>query len=537
MNFRVKRNSIAILIGVMVLAFGSMVKAQDVQNNALKFGRLLRLIDSYYVDSTNVNDLTEKAIVEVLRNLDPHSVYISKEEVEKVNEPLQGNFEGVGISFNVFRDTLMVVNTIPGGPSEKVGMRAGDRIVNIDGKNVAGIGLKNADVYGFLLGKKGTKVELKIRRKGEPGLLDFTVIRDKIPINSLDASYMLNSNTGYIKLNKFSATTTQEFNDAIKQLKAGNKLQNLVLDLRGNGGGLLNAAIELADQFLPAYKLIVYTQGLHAEKKEYFATALGEFEQGRLAVLIDEGTASASEIVSGAVQDWDRGVVIGRRSFGKGLVQQPFMLNDGSMIRLTTAHYYTPSGRCIQKPYNNGVDEYQKDYLHRIEDGELFSKDSVVLNKSEKYTTKVSKRLVYGGGGIMPDIFIPLDTSKYYIYYNNLQRKNIIYPGVLDIMDKNRDNYVKQYPDFKTFNDKFSVTDAMVDDIITAGDKAGIKKDEKSVEFGRPLLKKLMKALIARDLFSTSEYFQVINSDDQEIKKAVDVLTTNGAYEKILSGK
>jgi carboxyl-terminal processing protease len=537
MNFNIKKAGPVFLAAVVILACASVLKAQDVQNDALKFGRLLRLIDSYYVDSTNVNDLTDKAIVEVLRNLDPHSVYISKEEVEKMNEPLQGNFEGVGISFNVFRDTLMVVNTIPGGPSEKVGMRAGDRITQVNGKNIAGIGLKNADVYDLLRGKKGTKVELKIKRKSEPGLLDFTVIRDKIPINSLDASYMLNSNTGYIKLNKFSATTTQEFNDAIRQLKTSNKLQNLVLDLRGNGGGFLTAAIELADQFLPSYKLIVYTQGLHAEKKEYFSTALGEFEQGRLAVLIDEGTASASEIVSGAIQDWDRGVIIGRRSFGKGLVQQPFMLNDGSMIRLTTAHYYTPSGRCIQKPYDDGVEEYQKDYLHRIQDGELFSKDSVVLNKSEKYHTKVSNRLVYGGGGIMPDVFIPLDTSKYYIYYNNLQRKNIIYPGVLDIMDKNRDNYVKQYPDFNTFNQQFTVNDAMVDEIISAGDQAGIQKDDKSIEFGRPLLRKIMKALISRDLFSTSEYFQVINSDDKEIEKAINVLTTHGAYEKILTGK
>ncbi len=565
MKFKYKIAGISILLGVMMVAGASELKAQDVQENTMKFGRLLRLVDSYYVDSTKIGDLTEKAIVEVLRNLDPHSVYISKEEVEKMNEPLQGNFEGVGISFNVFRDTLMVVTTIPGGPSEKVGLRAGDRIVQVDAKKIAAIGLKNTDVYDLLRGKKGTRVDLKIKRKGEPNLLDFTVIRDKIPINSLDASYMLDENTGYIKLNKFSATTTDEFFDAIKALKASSKLNSLVLDLRGNGGGYLTAAIELADQFLTAYKLVVYTSGLHAEKKEYSATPLGELEQGKLIVLIDEGSASASEIVSGAIQDWDRGVLIGRRSYGKGLVQQPFPLTDGSMIRLTTAHYYTPSGRCIQKPYTEGVDAYQKDYIHRIENGELFSKDSVVQNKAEKFLTKISKRTVYGGGGIMPDLFIPLDTSKYYIYYNTLNRKNVVYTGVLDIMDVNRESFKQKYTDFKTFNDKFEVTEEMVDKIIAAGDKIDADKliddgdgnpveakpeknpielkkvspkpDQKSIDFARPLLKKQMKALIARDLFSISEYFQIMNADDEAIKKAIEVINKRGEYERILSGK
>ena len=536
MNIRLKNTGVAILLGIMMLAGGSELKAQNVQENTLKFGRLLRLVESYYVDSTKVDDLTEKAIVEVLRNLDPHSVYISKEEVAKMNEPLVGNFEGVGISFNVYRDTLMVVTTISGGPSEKVGLRAGDRIVKVDAKNIAGIGLKNTDVYDLLRGKKGTKVDLTVKRKSEDELLDFTVIRDKIPINSLDASYMLDANTGYIKLNKFAATTTTEFFDAIKELKVNNKLNSLVLDLRGNGGGYLTAAIELADQFLTAYKLIVYTEGLHADKKEYSATPLGELEQGKLIVLIDEGSASASEIVAGAIQDWDRGVLIGRRSFGKGLVQQPFPLTDGSMIRLTTAHYYTPSGRCIQKPYDEGVDAYQKDYLHRIENGELFSKDSIIQNVSEKFATKVSKRTVYGGGGVMPDLFIPLDTSKYYAYYNNLIRKNVVYSGVLDIMDANRVEFVQKYPDFKSFSDKFEVSDEMIDKIIAEGEKEGVKKEEKSVEFARPLMKRQMKALIARDLFSMSHYFQIMNSDDEAIIKAMEVLTKKGAYEKILMG-
>lgn len=532
-----KHIGFSILIGATILIGSSESKAQDVQNSTMKFGRLLRLVDSYYVDTTNVDALTEKAIVEVLRSLDPHSVYISKEEVAKMNEPLQGNFEGVGISFNVFRDTLMVVATISGGPSEKVGIRAGDRIVSVGEKNIAGVGLKNSEVYDYLRGKKGTKVDLKVKRKGETNLLDFTIIRDKIPINSLDASYMLNDNSGYIKLNKFSATTSAEFLDAIKLLKASSKLNGLVLDLRGNGGGYLNTAYELADQFLAAYKLIVYTQGIHAEKKEYTSTATGELEEGRLVVLIDENSASSSEIVAGAIQDWDRGVLIGRRSFGKGLVQQAIPLTDGSMIRLTTAHYYTPSGRCIQKPYTEGVDEYQKDYIKRIESGELFSKDSVVENKSEKFATKVSNRVVYGGGGIMPDIFIPLDTSKYYAYYNTLSRKNIVYTGVLDIMDSHRNELKQNYPDFKTFSEKFEVTDEMIEKIIAAGEKEGVKRDEKSIEFARPLMKKQMKALIARDLFSMSHYFQIMNDDDEAIKKAIETLAKKGSYDKILSGK
>ncbi|HEY3372665.1 MAG TPA: S41 family peptidase [Prolixibacteraceae bacterium] len=544
MSFKYCKKGFSIVLGIMLLAGGSKLNAQDVENstmdvqgNAMKFGRLLRLVDSYYVDSTKVNDLTEKAIVEVLRSLDPHSVYISKDEVRKMEEPLQGNFEGVGISFNVFRDTLMVVTTIPGGPSEKVGLRAGDRIVSVDSKNIAGIGLKNPAVYDYLRGKKGSKVELAVRRKGESNLLDFVIIRDKIPINSLDASYMLNQNTGYIKLNKFSATTTSEFEEAIESLKTSAKLTNLVLDLRDNGGGYLNAATELADQFLSTSKQIVYTNGIHADKRTYDATNEGELEQGKLILLIDEGSASASEIVAGAIQDWDRGVLIGRRSFGKGLVQQPFPLTDGSMIRLTTAHYYTPSGRCIQKPYTDGIDAYRNDYQHRIEKGELFSKDSIVQNTALKYLTKISKRTVYGGGGIMPDVFIPLDTSKYYGYYNNLLRKNVVYTSVLDIMDANREKFVLKYPDFKTFDTNFEASDEMVDKIIADAEKEGVVKEEKSIEFARPLMKKQIKALVARDLFSLSQYFQVMNSEDETIQKAVEVLTKKGVYENILSGK
>lgn len=324
----------------------------------------------------------------------------------------------------------MVTSIIPGGPSEKVGIRAGDRIVEVDGKNIAGTSITNTDVFELLRGEKGTTVELKVHRRTNEDLLDFSIVRDKIPIYSLDASYMLDDDTGFIKLNKFSATTTKEFTQAMKELQAKN-MRNLILDLRGNGGGYLKTAIEIADQFLENNRLIVYTDGNNDPKREYKATSSGVFKDGSLVVLVDESSASASEIVSGAVQDWDRGLVIGRRSFGKGLVQKPYFLTDGSMVRLTTAHYYTPSGRAIQKPYQNGVEEYRREYLDRFSSGQLFSADSIRFPDSLKYQTLINGRDVYGGGGIMPDIFIPLDTSSYNQYYNRLRRNNIVITSYL----------------------------------------------------------------------------------------------------------
>src|SRR5690554_6462297 len=411
----------------------------------MKFGRLLRLIDGYYVDSANVDDLTEKAIVHMLGELDPHSVYISKDEVEKMNEPLQGNFEGIGISFNIFKDTLFVTTIIPGGPSEKVGIRAGDRITKVDNENIAGTGIQNSDVLNLLRGEKGTTVEVQILRRSTDGMLDFTIVRDKIPRYSLDASYMLDDETGFIKLNKFSATTTNEFTEAINELKSQN-MRNLILDLRGNGGGYLKTAIDISDQFLDNNKLIVYTDGHNDPKREYKATSGGIFKEGNLVILVDESSASASEIVSGAVQDWDRGLIIGRRAFGQGLVQKPYFLTDGSMVRLTTAHYYTPSGRGIQKPYKGGVEEYKRDYMDRFNSGQLFSADSIIFPDSLQYNTLVNGRKVYGGGGIMPDIFIPMDTSSYNQYYSRLRRNNIVYNFVLDYVDDNRQYLKKEFP-------------------------------------------------------------------------------------------
>ena len=521
------------IFSLVFLSFHFSSNAQGVQENSQKFGRLLRLIDSYYVDSTNISELTEKAIVSMLQELDPHSVYISKDEVERMNEPLQANFEGIGITFNILKDTLLVLSTVPGGPSEKVGLLAGDRIITIDGKNVAGVGLKNDDVMKMLRGEKGTRVDLQVQRRNSSQLLDFTIIRDKIPIYSLDASYMIDKETGYIKLNRFSASTIEEFKTAMEDLKKQN-IKNLILDLRGNGGGFLKAAIDLADEFLPNNKLVVYTEGVNNPKRDYRATAQGLFEEGKLVVLVNEGSASASEIVAGAIQDWDRGIIIGRRTFGKGLVQQPFYLTDGSMVRLTTAHYYTPTGRAIQKPYDNGINEYRNDYQRRLEHGEMFHADSISFPDSLRFRTLINGRTVFGGGGIMPDIFVSMDTSLMYRYYNRLQRNGIMNNFILDYVDKNRENLKKQFQDFSSFNKKFQITDDIIEAVVAMGEKEGIERDQESLNFTSDMMKKELKALVARDLFSRDHFFQIFNQDDKTILKALEVLKNQKMFNDLL---
>jgi carboxyl-terminal processing protease len=521
------------LLFLLLFSGQKEASAQESQANTLKFGRLLRLVESYYVDTTNINKLTEKAIVALLQELDPHSVYISREEVEKMNEPLKGNFEGIGVSFNIFRDTLLVVSTVPGGPSEKTGIMAGDRILSIDGQNVAGVGLTNNDVFEKLRGEKGTTVQLKILRKNVKELLDFAVIRDKIPINSLDAAYMLDKETGYIKLNRFSATTMEEFNAAMETLKK-EKMRHLVLDLRNNGGGYLKAATDLAEEFLPAGNTIVYTEGVNNPRKEFKATNSGSFETGKLVILINEGSASASEIVAGAVQDWDRGVLIGRRSYGKGLVQQPFYLTDGSMVRLTTAHYYTPSGRCIQKPYDQGVEEYRTDYQKRMENGEMFHADSISFADSLRYKTLGSGRTVYGGGGIMPDLFVPLDTSALFAYYNRLQRNNILYNYILGYLDTNRRDLLEKYPTFEKFNSRYTPGDDIIEGIVAAGEKDSIPRDQKSLDFTLPFMKREIRAHMARSLYSADHFYQIINEEDSMIRKALEVLGNQELFSQFL---
>ncbi len=527
------RLKLQFLVALIVIVGVIPAKAQLFEQNLKKLQMTWQLINAFYVDTVNQQKLTENAITGMLKSLDPHSVYISADEVKAMNEPLDGSFEGIGVAFNILDDTLMVVNPISGGPSEKVGIMSGDRIVIVDGDNVAGIGLKNSDVFKLLRGAKGTTVSLGIHRRGESDILTFMVERDKIPIFSVDAAYMAAPGIGYIRISRFAITTNDEFKSAMDKLN-GEGVNNLILDLRGNGGGYLKAAIDIADEFLKNKKLIVYTEGVTSSKKEHYSTNRGLSKDGKLIIMIDEGSASASEIVSGAIQDWDRGIILGRRSFGKGLVQRPFSLPDGSMIRLTVAKYYTPSGRCIQKDYTNGIDAYHMEVYERMKDGELFSKDSVRMADSLVYKTKNLNRTVYGGGGIMPDVYVPMDTSMYSDYYRDIVAKGILNRFVLNYVDDNRKMLESKYSYFDDFNSLFVVDKSLMSDLISAADKAGVKMNEKDYSKSKMHLKTQMKALIARDLWNTSEYFEVVNSLSKEYLKAVELIGNKTEYSKLL---
>ena len=483
-------------------------------------------IANLYVDEVDEDELVEDAIISMLKELDPHSTYSDPEEVRKLNEPLQGNFDGIGIQFNMATDTLFVIQPVSGGPSEKVGILAGDRIIEVNDTVIAGVKMSTEDVMRRLRGKRGTKVNVKIQRRGVKELLTFTITRDKIPVYSLDASYMVNDHIGYIRINRFAATTGKEFVDALHRLqKAG--MKDLILDLQGNGGGYLNAAIELADQFLGRKELIVYTEGRRNPRAEFDAKGDGDFLNGRLVVLVDEFSASASEIVTGAIQDWDRGVVVGRRTFGKGLVQRPVDLPDGSMIRLTVARYYTPSGRCIQKPYES-VEEYNRDLIDRYNRGEMLSADSIHFPDSLRYKTLRLGRTVYGGGGIMPDYFVPVDTAMYTDYYLALRDKGAIVQQNLKWVDAHRAEWLKRYKDFRHFDREFEITPAMLEELKALGKTLGAEYKEEEYQAALPLIKAQLKALIARDLWDMSEYFQIINRLSASMNKAVELLEKPG---------
>jgi carboxyl-terminal processing protease len=512
---------------LLFILIGQTSFSQYLQSDASKkFDALLQYIDYAYVDSTDNNMLVEDAIVAVLTELDPHSVYIPKEELKKMNEPLKGNFEGVGIQFNIYHDTLMVVSPISGGPSEKVGLRAGDKIIEVDGENIAGIGLQNSDVQKKLRGKKGSKVNVGIKRRGTKEILSFTITRDKIPIFSVDASYMATPEIGYIKVNRFAKNTITEFKTGLAQLKSQD-MKHLIIDLRGNGGGYLNTAIQLSDELIGDKKLVVYTEGSKAPKQEYYTTSRGGFEKGKLVILIDEGSASASEIVSGAIQDYDRGLIIGRRSFGKGLVQKPFSLTDGSAIRLTVARYHTPSGRCIQRPYDKGKEAYYKEFSRRFENGEYSNADSISFPDSLQFKTLNSARTVYGGGGIMPDIFVPIDTTMSSEYFGIVNRKGLINEFILDYMENNRAKLKEQYDDVASFKNLFNVEDEILTDFIEFAAKNEIEKNEEQIKKSKRLITIRLKALIARNLWNTSAFFQIANELNDSYLKAIETINSN----------
>jgi carboxyl-terminal processing protease len=509
-----------------VIVIGLMTNASLAQQAPGKLDYALQILKLTYVDTVNEKQLTDEAIRAMVKQLDPHSVYIPVEEMREMNEPLVGKFEGVGVQFNIHNDTIMVTQPIPGGPSEKLGIRAGDRIVKIDGEVVAGVKITNNDVFKRLRGAKGTKVTVSIYRRNVSELIEYTITRDQIPLFSMDAAYMVAPQIGYIKISRFADSTPEEFRTGLEKLKKQGAT-SLILDLQGNGGGYLNRAVELADEFLTDGKKIVYTRGRTTVPEDYNSTAIGGFEKGKLIVLIDESSASASEIVSGAIQDWDRGLIVGRRSFGKGLVQKPYQLNDGSMMRVTVAHYYTPSGRCIQKPYELGDDEdYDLDINNRYKHGELFYADSIHFADTTEYFTS-HKRLVRGGGGIMPDVFVPLDTSKSSAFYSDLLRKNVFNDFSLTYVDNNRNSLKSQYPDAIAFNAGYKVSDQLFKEFLDAAYKAGVKEDSAGLSTSGEMIRVQLKALISRNLWDTEAYFIVINSLNQPLQRAMSAIRDN----------
>ena len=528
----IKNNHYLRLFLALALGMSISLKSAAQQNpQAEKLDALLNMVSYAYVDSVDQKKITEDAIRALLKELDPHSVYIPSEDLKEVNEPLVGKFEGVGIQFNILDDTIMVTQTIAGGPSEKLGIRSGDRIVLINDTSVAGIGIKNNDVLKKLRGDKGTKVKVSIFRRGVTDLMAFSITRDKIPLYSVDAAYSVAPGVGYIKISRFADTTVEEFREALKKLKEDYQIQSLVLDLSGNGGGYLNRAIELADEFLSLGKRIVYTEGRNNPRQESYSTNTGGWEKGRLVVLVDENSASASEIVTGALQDWDRGLVIGRRTFAKGLVQKPYPLPDGSAVRLTIARYYTPSGRCIQKHYAPGDENYDMDISQRFEHGELYHADSIKFVDSLKYETN-GGRIVYGGGGIMPDVFVPLDTSQSSRYYDELRRAGVLNDFTLSYVDDNRANLLSQYKDVYAFKKNFQVTDDFINKFIAYAEKKSVKKDEQGIKTSDKLIRTQLKALIARDLWNVNAYYVIINDINQFVIKALESLEDN-TFEKM----
>lgn len=513
---------IIIFVFALAVAFGT--KAQQMPEHLLKLMYTGNIISNFYVDSPDNDKIAEEAVKAMLKELDPHSTYTDKKETKALLEQMQGSFSGIGIQYNMVSDTLYVIQTTPNGPSERAGILAGDKVVEVNDTVIAGVKMTRTDIMSRLRGKKGTQVKVGIVRRGINRLLEFNLVRDDISTETVDAAYMIDKKNGYIRITSFGAKTHNEFVAKLDSLK-GLGMRNLVLDLQGNGGGFLNAAVDIANEFLARESLVVYTEGRTTGRHDYMAQGGGRFLEGNVAVLVDETSASAAEILAGAIQDWDRGVVVGRRSFGKGLVQRPFELFDGSMIRLTIARYYTPSGRCIQKPYSDSI-KYEDDLMRRYNSGEMSSADSIHFADSLKTRTLRLGRTVYGGGGIMPDYFVPMDTTKYTAYHRALAAKGSIIQASLRYLDENREELVSKYRSIEEFDEKFVVDDRYMTILREQALKDSVELKGGDEELARtlPELKKQLKMYIARDLWDMSEFIMLYNKYSDSFQKAYELV-------------
>lgn len=513
-----------IIFFVFALTAALGTKAQQMPEHLLKLMYTGNIISNFYVDSPDNDKIAEEAVKAMLKELDPHSTYTDKKETKALLEQMQGSFSGIGIQYNMVSDTLYVIQTTPNGPSERAGILAGDKVVEVNDTVIAGVKMTRTDIMSRLRGKKGSQVKVGIVRRGINRLLEFNLVRDDISTETVDAAYMIDKKNGYIRITSFGAKTHNEFVAKLDSLK-GLGMRNLVLDLQGNGGGFLNAAVDIANEFLARESLVVYTEGRTTGRHDYMAQGGGRFLKGNVAVLVDETSASAAEILAGAIQDWDRGVVVGRRSFGKGLVQRPFELFDGSMIRLTIARYYTPSGRCIQKPYSDSI-KYEDDLMRRYNSGEMSSADSIHFADSLKTKTLRLGRTVYGGGGIMPDYFVPMDTTKYTAYHRALAAKGSIIQASLRYLDENREELVSKYRSIEEFDDKFVVDDRYMTILREQALKDSVELKGGDEELARtlPELKKQLKMYIARDLWDMSEFIMLYNKYSDSFQKAYELV-------------
>lgn len=510
-----------LLLLLLPLSISAQLKL-DASSPKAKLHMAESAISNLYVDAVDEGKLAEDAIRGMLKELDPHSTYSTPKEVRALTEPLQGEFEGIGVQFNMIEDTLIVIQTITNGPSEKVGILSGDRIIAANDTAIAGVKMDREDVMKHLRGPKGSKVKLTVVRRSAGKPLTFMVTRDKIPVHSVHAAYMIRPQTGYIKIDNFGSNTYSEFMSAVEDMLSQG-MDKLIIDLQDNGGGYLQVAAMLANEMLERGDLIVYTEGRKSKRQDYYADGHGTLKDIEVCVLVNELSASASEILAGALQDQDRGMVVGRRSFGKGLVQRPLEFSDGSMIRLTIAHYYTPSGRCIQKPYKKGdLKEYEMDFDNRLKRGELTNRDSIHFSDSLRYSTLKKQRTIYGGGGIMPDEFVPLDTMQYTRFHRKLAAKNLIVTTTLTYVDKNRKRLKRDFPTFERFNAGFEVPASMTEDIRSEAKKKGLEATDEEWQRTLTYLRPQLKALIARDLWDMSEYYQVMNEYNDIVKRAIE---------------